>query len=229
MDKWYDGLPVLDRNKLSKFKGTNDILVKELEENEIVLAKATINKYLFYFLLIIDIGIFILSLKQYKENNYQTGFFFFLYLVIGFALLFYIIALLQTFLLITNERMIGSLTEVNSNQYSGVVKLVIPLRNIDNLVYDSGSQLKVLSKSNGYSIFTNSADIELVRKTYYAYTQFKEKNETKDTELESKINPPSAVSNENKYDEIEKLSELLKKGIVTQEEFDKKKRELLGL
>ena len=48
-------------------------------------------------------------------------------------------------------------------------------------------------------------------------------------DLNSKINPPSAVSNENKYDEIEKLSELLKKGIVTQEEFDKKKRELLGL
>jgi hypothetical protein len=227
MEKWYDGLPVMDQNKLSKFKGTNDILVKELEENEIVLAKATINKYLYYFLLIVDIGIFILSLKQYKENNYQTGFFFFLFLVIGFALLIYIITLLQTFLLITNERMIGSLTEVNSNQYSGVVKLVIPLRNIDNLVYDSGSQLKVLSKSNGYSIFTNNEDIELVRKTYYAYTQFKEKNETKDIEL--KVNPPSVVSGTNKYDEIEKLSELLKKGIVTQEEFDKKKGELLGL
>jgi hypothetical protein len=115
MDKWYDGLPVMDRNKLSKFKSTNDILVKELEENEIVLAKATINKFLFYFLLIIDIGIFILSLKQYKENNYQTGFFFFLFLGIGLALMIYIIALLQTFLIITNERMIGSLTEVNSN------------------------------------------------------------------------------------------------------------------
>ena len=229
MDKWYDGLPVMDRNKLSKFKATNDILVKELEENEIVLAKATFNKYLFYFLLIIDIGIFIESLKIYRENNNQTGFFFFLDFGIGLALLIFIISLLQTYLLITNERLIGSLVEVNSNTQWNIVKLVIPLRNIDNLVYDSGSQLKVLSKSNGYSIFTNSEDIELVRKTYYEYTQFKEKNETKDTELESKINPPSAVSNGNKYDEIEKLSELLGKGIVTQEEFDKKKRELLGL
>ena len=32
MEKWYDDLPILDRNKLSKFKFTNDILVKELEE-----------------------------------------------------------------------------------------------------------------------------------------------------------------------------------------------------
>ncbi len=229
MEKWYDGLPVMDRNKLSKFKGTNDILLKELEENEIVLAKATINKYLFYFLLIIDIGIFIESLKIYRENNNQTGFFFFLDFGIGLILLIFIISLLQTYLLITNERLIGSLVEVNSNTQWNIVKLVIPLRNIDNLVYDSGSQLKVLSKSNAYSIFTNRDDIESVKKTYYAYTQFKEKNETMVSDLNSKINPPSAVSNENKYDEIEKLSELLKKGIVTQEEFDKKKRELLGL
>jgi glycerol-3-phosphate cytidylyltransferase-like family protein len=96
-------------------------------------------------------------------------------------------------------------------------------------VYDSGSQLKVISKSNGYSIFTNTDDIKLVRKTYYVYTQFKEKNETKTAEYGSKVNPQSVVSNVNKYDEIEKLSELLGKGIVTQEEFDKKKRELLGL
>jgi hypothetical protein len=227
MEKWYEGLPVLDRNKLSKFKSANDILIKDLEENEIVLPKATFNKYLFYFLLIIDIGIFIGSLKIYKENNNQTGFFFYLLIAIGFFLLIYIFSLLQAFLLITNERLIGSLTEVNTNNQWNIVKLVIPLRNIDNLVYDSGSQLKVLSKSNGYSIFTNSEDIELVRKTYYAYTQFKEKNETKDIEL--KVNPPSVVSNESKYDEIEKLSELLGKGIVIQEEFDKKKRELLGL
>jgi hypothetical protein len=216
MEKWYEGLPVLDRNKLSKFKSANDILIKDLEENEIVLPKATFNKYLFYFLL-----------KIYKENNNQTGFFFYLLIAIGFFLLIYIFSLLQAFLLITNERLIGSLTEVNTNNQWNIVKLVIPLRNIDNLVYDSGSQLKVLSKSNGYSIFTNSEDIELVRKTYYAYTQFKEKNETKDIEL--KVNPPSVVSNESKYDEIEKLSELLGKGIVIQEEFDKKKRELLGL
>jgi hypothetical protein len=131
--------------------------------------------------------------------------------------------------LITNERLIGSLVDVNSNNQWSIVKLIIPLRNIDNLVYDSGSQLKVISKSNGYSIFTNTDDIELVKKTYYAYTQFKEKSETMGADLNSKVNAPSVVSNVNKYDEIEKLSELLGKGIVTQEEFDKKKRELLGL
>jgi hypothetical protein len=229
MEKWYDDLPILDRNKLSKFKFTNDIIVKELEVNEIVLAKATFNKYLFYFLLILDIGIFIGSIKTYKENNNQTGFFFFLFLGIAFFLLIYIISLLQTFLLITNERLIGSLVDVNSNNQWSIVKLIIPLRNIDNLVYDSGSQLKVISKSNGYSIFTNTDDIELVKKTYYAYTQFKEKSETMGADLNSKVNAPSVVSNVNKYDEIEKLSELLGKGIVTQEEFDKKKRDLLGL
>jgi predicted glutamine amidotransferase len=132
--------------------------------------------------------------------------------------------MLQTYILITNERLVASVAEANS---LNVIKLIIPLRNIDNLVYDAGIQLKVMSKSNAYSIFTNSEDIELVRKTYYAYTQFKEKNETR--ELELKVNPPSTVSNTNKYDEIEKLSELFKKGIITQEEFDKKKTELLGL
>jgi hypothetical protein len=49
------------------------------------------------------------------------------------------------------------------------------------------------------------------------------------TEGNFKENPPSVVGNINKYDEIEKLSELLRKGILTQEEFDMKKRELLGL
>jgi hypothetical protein len=134
--------------------------------------------------------------------------------------------MLQTYILITNERLIASVAEANS---LNVIKLIIPLRNIDNLVYDAGLQLKVMSKSNAYSIFTNRDDIESVKKTYYAYTQFKEKNETMGSDLNSKVNPSSVVSNESKYEEIEKLSELLGKGIVTQEEFDKKKIELLGL
>jgi hypothetical protein len=224
MDKWYDGLPVLDRNKLSKNKGINDILVKDLEENEIVLAKATFNRFVFYLMLFIVIGLFIWCIKIYKNNNNETDFKFLSVLTIGIAGLVYLLIMLQTYILITNERLVASVAEANS---LNVIKLIIPLRNIDNLVYDAGIQLKVMSKSNAYSIFTNSEDIELVRKTYYAYTQFKEKNETR--ELELKVNPPSTVSNTNKYDEIEKLSELFKKGIITQEEFDKKKTELLGL
>ncbi len=224
MDKWYDGLPVLDRNKLSKNKGINDILVKDLEENEIVLAKATFNRFVFYLMLFIVIGLFIWCIKIYKNNNNETDFKFLSVLTIGIAGLVYLLIMLQTYILITSERLVASVAEANS---LNVIKLIIPLRNIDNLVYDAGIQLKVMSKSNAYSIFTNSEDIELVRKTYYAYTQFKEKNETKYIEL--KVNPQSVVSNESKYDEIEKLSELLGKGIVTQEEFDKKKRELLGL
>jgi len=224
MDKWYDGLPVLDRNKLSKNKGINDILVKDLEENEIVLAKATFNRFVFYLMLFIVIGLFLWCIKIYKNNNNETDLKFLSVLTIGIAGLVYLLIMLQTYILITNERLVASVAEANS---LNVIKLIIPLRNIDNLVYDAGIQLKVMSKSNAYSIFKNSEDIELVRKTYYAYTQFKEKNETR--ELELKVNPPSTVSNTNKYDEIEKLSELFKKGIITQEEFDKKKTELLGL
>lgn len=37
------------------------------------------------------------------------------------------------------------------------------------------------------------------------------------------------TSNLNKYDELEKLKELLDKNIITQEDFDKKKKELLNL
>ena len=226
MEKWYDGLPILDRNKLSKNRGINDILVKDLEENEIVFSKATFNRIFFYFLLFLVIGSFIWCIKIYKNNNNETGFQFFSVLTFGIAGLVYLLIMLQTYILITNERLIASVAEANS---LNVIKLIIPLRNIDNLVYDAGLQLKVMSKSNAYSIFTNRDDIESVKKTYYAYTQFKEKNETMGSDLNSKVNPSSVVSNESKYEEIEKLSELLGKGIVTQEEFDKKKIELLGL
>ena len=40
---------------------------------------------------------------------------------------------------------------------------------------------------------------------------------------------PTQTSDSNPYDEILKLNELLKMGILTQEEFDRKKKQLLGL
>lgn len=228
MEKWHDGLPIFERNKLSKFKPTNDLLIKDLEDNEIVLAKATINKFIVYFLLIIDVILFIVSFKIYKENNNQTNFFFFLFFGISITILVYVFVLLQNYLLITNERLIGSLIDLNSNSQWSSVKILIPLRNVDNLVYDSGNQLKVISKSNSYSIFTNREDIESVKKIYYKYTQFKEKHETRNFEPDS-INPSNNANINNKYNELEKLSEFLNKGIITQEEFDKKKKELLNL
>jgi len=228
MEKWYDGLPVLDRNKLSKNKGINDILVKDLKENEIVLAKATINKSFIYFTFLLVLISFIGSIKIYEMDNNQTSFGFYFAMSGAVIGVIRIITLSLTFLLITNERFIGDLVESKNFINLNTEKIIIPLNKIDNLIYEESS-INVTSNSKKYILYASNKDIELVRKTYYAYTQFKEKNETKGTELDPKVNPPSTVSDGNKYDEIEKLSELLGKGIVTQEEFDKKKRELLGL
>lgn len=43
------------------------------------------------------------------------------------------------------------------------------------------------------------------------------------------FNVPDAPSNNDKFVEIEKYKELLDKGIITEEEFERKKKELLGL
>jgi hypothetical protein len=161
-------------------------------------------------------------------DNNQTSFGFYIRISGAAIGVIRIITLRLTFLLLTNERLIGNLMENNNFINLNSEKIIILLNKIDNLIYEEHS-INVTINSKKYILYANIKDIELVRKTYYAYTQFKEKNETMGADLNSKVNPQSAVNNENKYDEIEKLSELLGKGIVTQEEFDKKKRELLGL
>ena len=53
----------------------------------------------------------------------------------------------------------------------------------------------------------------------------REKKELEEAKLENK----KENNNDNKFEEVKKYKDLLDSGIISQEEFDKKKKELLGL
>ena len=115
-------------------------------------------------------------------DNNQTSFGFYIGISGAAIGVIRIITLRLTFLLITNERFIGNLMENNNFINLNSEKIIIPLNKIDNLIYEEHS-FNVTINSKKYILYANNKNIESVRKTYYAYTQFKEKNETKITEL----------------------------------------------
>lgn len=62
-------------------------------------------------------------------------------------------------------------------------------------------------------------------KTYERYTNYLKRNKTLETENKTEVEQVSI----DPYEEIKKAKELLDMGIISQEEFEQKKKELLGL
>ena len=54
-------------------------------------------------------------------------------------------------------------------------------------------------------------------------------NELLNTRTQQALKGVHTINQQSNYDEIEKLKRLLDNGIITQEEFDAKKKQLLGL
>ena len=103
-----------------------------------------------------------------------------------------------------------------SNALGGLDQATIPIQNISSISVEGGALLPNLVISEG----TNSYVAENVGPK--AHELMKCINGLKST-------PPKEESKIGVSDELREMKALLDDGIITQEEFDKKKKELLGL
>lgn len=100
----------------------------------------------------------------------------------------------------------------------------IDIQNIDNVSSEgnsmTGGKITINSLSKSYSMLVSykSSIMKLIVDTFEQAMNNAKKN-----------NSQSTVSNSSSADEIKKYKDLLDSGAITQEEFDAKKKQLLGL
>ncbi|WP_271489055.1 SHOCT domain-containing protein [Enterococcus sp. 5H] len=136
----------------------------------------------------------------------------------------------QGVLCLTNKRVLYLSKELNAKSISfgkhvGLTEITILLRNINSV----RSKQQVLY---GTAIITDSAqDYTFEKLTASELQRFvnlvkKQLNSPMQTKTQQAFNTPSNISS---IDEIKKYKELLDLDIITKEEFDQKKKELLNL
>ncbi len=121
-------------------------------------------------------------------------------------------------LLLTNH----SLSFTSHTILQNKTTTVIPLRDIVNV-----KVTKNLLISQHISILTQSNEYIFV--VYHGQEWVSKINLAKQNEQVENYNAGNSTSNNNQYDELKKLKELLDSGIITEEEFVLKKRNILNI
>jgi hypothetical protein len=153
--------------------------------------------------------------------------------ILLFVLYFYMwnIKIKKNYIMITSDRVIATLLYSETGKPStnaGTTQINIPLKKIDSISYtDKGL--------NAHMIFVNSSpaqyfsriekeDYNSLQSVYNEYLKNIEEIESENKNINSMDSKQNSGVND-----LEKLADLLKKGIITDEEFTKKKKEILGL
>ncbi|MDE6780176.1 MAG: SHOCT domain-containing protein [Ruminococcus sp.] len=150
---------------------------------------------------------------------------------IGLIIIFFLFAKLTKSIIkrcsleLSKDGIIGNRKKLFSNKF-----LKLPIEKIDSIAIKNGIKDKFFGGET-ITIRTSSGLIcfmcvhnatEFVDKTLEAIKAYKESNKPVDANI------PTNTSGDN-LEQIKKLKEMLDNGIITQEEFDVKKKQLLGL
>lgn len=120
----------------------------------------------------------------------------------------------------TNKRVLF----LDKGMFFGCKQLEIPLEKINSIEAKKGLFLGSIAIWDGASVMK----IDQVQKK--ALQPFVTAVNTAREGCKKQFSSPSVVPVENDYiDQLEKLAELKEKGIITQEEFETKKKQILGL
>ena len=198
---------------------------KENKMNEKILIKSKADTLTKYILLIASAAclffgaIFLFSTIPYNES--QIGSLYRIYIIVGHSLIILGILILLIFLALCKCELIVTENNVKGKALFGK-EIVLPLYKVSS--YSTIKFLSIICVATASGI-TKFALIQNYKEIGKVLTQ--QINERQENIVQTTISnytpQPSAM------DDLKKLKDLLDAGIITQEEFDAKKKQLLGL
>ena len=155
----------------------------------------------------------------------------FIILLLVYIYFFINLKIKKTYIMITSDRIIGfSLLSPSGKPdlRAGFTQINIPLKKIDSISYsDKGFNSDLIFINSSSSLYFTRIEKEDYNSLENAYNEYLKNIEI----IESQNNQSSSIDSKQNsgVNDLEKLADLLKKGIITDEEFTKKKKEILGL
>lgn len=165
------------------------------------------------------------SYNLYFENRISPGGLYFRILVFSFISIFFIFFLSLTTIIIYTI-IIGIFNAILTIVFAFDAMLELNFfRRITNQYFSNNYYLVEISSKTGNNIqfYTLVDEINKIKEVEKCLTELKKRINNK------KINNAEKPEVLNYHDDLKKLGELLKSGLVTQEEFDLKKKQILGL
>ncbi len=195
-----------------------------MEEKVLVKGKFSKKNILMIIFLIATAISFIVGIVQLEEYNAYSGFniygrgesyplFFVLAFVFGIAALISYLIMSRCEIVVTDKRVYGKI--------KFGVRVDLPLKQISSVGQSIFQSLSIATSSGVIKFWLLENRAEVFNEISNLLSKFQENN-----------NAPTVIQNtvsQSNADELKKYKDLLDSGVITQEEFEAKKKQILGL